>query len=120
MTTINNDPDGLECYSDHAHDIRTVGACTFCGSTEPDLIGHILPDVKRHKRVDPVEAARRVVASQSAQMFDGVLLDHFTAQHIVAVHDALGDAAKAKLRAMPLVKAGEVCFKLVAKHGTRS
>lgn len=114
---ISNDPDGLECYSDHAEDIRTRGECSMCGSTEPDVIGHVLPDVPRRQNVDPVEAARKVVDAQTAMIFDGTLLDLFTAQHIVGVHDALSEPNKAKLRAMPLTKAAAVCFKLVEKHG---
>lgn len=116
MTAINNDPDGLDCYSDHAEDIRTMGACTMCGSVDPHVVGHVLPDVERVKNVDSVEAARMVVADQSARIFDGMLLDHFTAQHIVAVHDALSEPNQVKLRAMPLPKAATVCFKLAKGH----
>jgi hypothetical protein len=115
--TENHDPDGLECYSDHAHDIYWVNACTMCGSTEPNVVGHVLPDVERHKGItDPVKASAIVTHTKSAAMFDGVLLDHFSASAVQAVYNGLStQGAKDKLRAMPLVQAVTVCFRVINK-----
>jgi len=109
---VNNDPDGLECYSDHAHDIRTVGECAMCGSTEPEVVGHVMPDIERVKNIDPVAAARLVVDTQTARIVDGVLLDYFTAQYIVGVYDALSEPQQGMLRSMNLVKAADICLRL--------
>lgn len=114
---VNNDPDGLECYSDHVHDVKTKGSCDYCGSTVWNVIGHVLPHVERYKDVDPVKAAAIVMQTKSAKIFDGVMLDHFTASAIHAVHEALSsESAKAKLRAMSLTQAATVCFKLISKE----
>jgi hypothetical protein len=118
--TENRDPDGLECYSDHAHDIFHVGECMFCGSTEPNVVGHVLPDVTRHRGItDPVKASAIVVKTQSAAMFDGVLLDHYSASAVQAVYNALStEAAREKLRAMPLLQAVPLCFRVITKAGS--
>lgn len=117
---MNNDPDGLECYSDHAHDIHTVHECTWCGSTEVDVIGHVLPDVERYKGVDPVKASAIVIKARGYKIFDGVLLDGFSAGAIQSVYNALStDAAKDKLRAMTLVRAVDVCFRLINKENAK-
>lgn len=118
MTTIERDPLFTECYSDHAHDIRIKGQCDFCGSDDPEVIGYVLPDTQRLRGVDPVEAARRVLDERSMKIVDGVLLDVVTAQAIRAVADALTtDEARAKLRSMPIERAGRVCLKLA--YGNR-
>lgn len=117
--TITHDPDGwTECYSDHAHDIRYSGECMFCGSTEVDVIGHILPDIKRFKGVtDPVKMSAIVINTKSATMFDGVLLDHYSASAIQAVYNALSTPeARDKLRAMSIVQAVDICFRLINKQ----
>jgi hypothetical protein len=114
-TTTTRDPDGFGCYSDHAEDIRTKGACDLCTSTDPDVVGHVLPDVTRYTGKDPVEAAQLVRDRKSVAFFDGILLDGFTASAINAVYDALGDEAKAHLRGLTLTKAATVCFKLTAR-----
>lgn len=111
---ISNDPDGFGCYSDHAEDIRTLDICTMCGSTDPNVVGHVLPDVERLTGVDPVTASQAVLAEKSAKFVDGVLLDYQTANVIVKVFEALSTKdGKAKLRRMTIEKAGTVCWKLV-------
>lgn len=114
-----NDPDALQCYSDHASDIAYSGLCSMCGSDDPEVVEHVLPEVPRISGLDPVEAARKVLDSQTAMMFDGVLFDTFSASHVVAVADALSPANLATLRSWPLVKAVEACFQLVAKAGAQ-
>lgn len=112
---VSLDPDGLGCYSDHEHDIRTKGSCDYCGSTEAGIVGHVLPDLRRLKGVDPVQAAAMVLHSKSAAIVDGVLLDYQSAGAIQAVYDALGEDARAKLRTLSITKAGLVCWKLVSR-----
>lgn len=58
----------------------------------------------------------KLVATNS----DGVLLDGFTAQHMLAVYDALKTPeAKAKFEAMNLLRAVDVTWALVKKVGVR-
>jgi hypothetical protein len=117
---VSEDPDGLDCYSDHAHDISTVGQCMICTSTDPRVVGHVLPDVERYTDIDPVKAASIVVFTKSAKLVDGVLLDHYSASAILAVYNALSSPdAKDKLRAMTLPKAADVCFKVINKANER-
>lgn len=106
------DPDGFGCYSDHAEDIRTHGECAMCTSTDPEVVGHVLPGTQRLTGIDPVVAAKRVVAWQSMKFVDGVLLDLQTAHVISTVYDALSEPNQQKLRAMSLTKAAAVCWKL--------
>lgn len=115
---VSNDPDGLKpCYSDHAEDIRVLGACTMCGSGEVNVVGHILPAVPRVTGLDPVAASELVLSDMTARMVDGVLLDTFSASAVVAIDKALQEpTAKEKLRQMSLVKAVEVCFRLLINH----
>lgn len=113
-TPRSQDPDGwTACYSDHAHDIEYKGECDFCGSADPDVIGHVLPGMRRYTGKDPVAAAEIVILGAGAAFFDGILLDHFSASAVHAVHEALGEEARAKLRSMSLVKAVTICFKLI-------
>lgn len=112
--TRNDDPDGLACYSDHANDIKFKGCCDFCGSTEVDAVGHVLPDTERLHDMDPVQAAAVVLHTKSYKIVDGVLLDYQTAHVIRAVYDALSEDARAKLRSFDITKAGLICWKLVA------
>lgn len=115
---VSLDPDGITpCYSDHEHDIKTFGCCTMCGSVEVNVVGHILPGVKRHYGMDPVAAAELVLGDMACRLFDGVLLDTFSASAIVAVDKALGAPGKARLRQMTLVRAADVCFKLLNRAG---
>lgn len=115
--TISNDPDGFGCYSDHGEDIRTLGGCTMCGSSDTGVVGHVLPGVERLTGVDPVTAAQAVLAESSMKFVDGVLLDLQTAHVIVTVFNALSQKeAKAKLRRMTVTKAGTVCWKLATKR----
>lgn len=111
--TVNNDPDGLACYSDHAEDIRAHGECSMCTSTEVDVVGHVLPAVPRVTKLDPVEAARLVLDTQTGTIVDGIFLDTFSASYVVAVHDKLSPENQARLRSWPLVKAVDACFRLV-------
>lgn len=114
--SINNDPDGLECYSDHAHDIRTVFECMFCGSTDVNVVGHILPDIQRLKGLDPVKASAIVLKTQSAKMFDGILLDYLSASTVQAVYTRLStESARDKLRAMGLERAVITCFRVIQR-----
>jgi len=114
---VSEDPDGItECYSDHAHDIATRGECDWCGSTDPKVIGHILPDVQRLTDLNPVQAAQLVVAEGGCKIVDGILLDHFTASAIVAVHNALSAQGREKLAGMTLIRAADICFTLINKQ----
>src|SRR5438067_11877840 len=114
MARVNHDPDGLDCYSDHAHDIEVHGECAFCGSTDPDVVGHVLAGVERLTGLDPVDAAAIVVRDGSAKIVDGVLVDHYSASAITTVYSALSDdRATAKLRAMSLATAATVCFRVL-------
>lgn len=51
---------------------------------------------------------------------DGVLLDAFTAQHMLVLHEHLGPEARAKFEAMPLMKAVNVTWKMFEKFGSRA
>lgn len=87
--TTSNDPDGFVCYSDHANDVTGFGMCSMCGSTDRDVVEHVLPDVERLTDVDPVAASQAVIAEQAAKFVNGVLLDFQTAAVIVKVFEVL-------------------------------
>lgn len=111
---VSEDPDGFDCYSDHAHDIQSKGCCDFCGSTDVEIVGHVLPDAKRFRNVDPVKASAYVL-KQGYATFDGVLLDSFSASAVQTVYGALTEENKAKLRDMTLTRAVTVCFRIINK-----
>ena len=68
-------------------------------------------------------ALRSIVAEHQAKFVDGdgavcskqrgIIVDAFSARAGIQVVDALNDANKAKLRALPLTRALSVCFKLL-------
>lgn len=64
-----------------------------------------------------VAVARRVVDTCTAAETGGMLLDLFTASHLVAVLDALAPANRARLEALPLPAAAELAFRLVERVG---
>jgi hypothetical protein len=114
--TANNDPDKSPCYADHAEDIRVHGVCDFCGSTEPNVIGHVLPDTPRHNGVDAITAARMVCDTQQHAIFDGVLLDTVTAAMMISLYDALKPANQQMLRSWPLVKVVDAGWRLTNRQ----
>ena len=59
--------------------------------------------------------ARRVVDTRTAAEHDGMLLDLFTALHVVKVLDALSPANRAWLERMPLPAAVELVWKLLKR-----
>lgn len=118
---VSRDPDGLRCYSDHVHDIEYKGYCEMCGSDDVDVIGHVLPDVKRTNDMNPIDAARHVISTGSALMVKGTLLDLFSASAVVQVYDALQkEETREKFRSMTLVRAVTISFKLLDGQGGKA
>ena len=114
------DPDGLLCYEDHDHDVLHKGVCEMCGSTQVHIVKHVLGGVERIKGMNPVDAARLTVRTQSAHLFDGVMLDLFSASAVVQIYDAVNDKNKARLRAMSLPEAVTFCFRLIERLNGKS
>jgi hypothetical protein len=113
------DPDQLQCYSDHASDIAYYGNCSMCDSDDKEVVGHVLPAVPRVMGMDPIAAAELVMSDQTMRMFDGVLLDTFSASAILAVYKALNEENQKTMRSWPLVKAADASFRLLNRSGAR-
>lgn len=60
-----------------------------------------------------IEMAQKVFDSKTAEEFDGVLLDITTANCMLTVHRELSPENQAKLEGLELVKAANICWKLV-------
>lgn len=75
--------------------------------------GAWVPDARFE--ANPLTAAYEVVATGSARKVNGVLLDHFTAQAIVQVGEALSPESRAKLERMDIVRAATIVWKLAKR-----
>ena len=62
-----------------------------------------------------IEKIRAIVEKHQAARVEGLYVDAFTAQMLVAVHDALNEENRAKFAALPLRKMVAVGWKLVKK-----
>lgn len=60
-----------------------------------------------------VTAARRVVERKQCEAVDGVLLDLFTASHIVALADAVSEENCEKLDGLHVTQAAKIAYELV-------
>lgn len=70
-----------------------------------------------------IERCRRIVADWTAATIDGVLMDAFTANHLLQVHDLLSEENRAKfvrLAERDLVGAVDLMWKLVAHVGKKA
>lgn len=76
------------------------------------------------RRLEPIGAAgvehcKAIVAGAvggyKGMKVNEVFVDSFTASAIVAVHRGLNAANKARLESMPVVRAADLCFKLIAR-----
>lgn len=56
---------------------------------------------------------RRIAEMYSAEEIDGVLVDAFSAQHVVQVYEALNEKNQARMAAMDVVQVVEITFRLV-------
>lgn len=66
---------------------------------------------------DVITALRKAVANFSMVKWDGIAIDIQSANAVVTVYDALNDASKAKLAAMPVDRMALIAWKLISsKH----
>lgn len=104
--------DSTTCYSDHDHDIRTVGVCEMCGGTH-DTPGS-LPDQAPPEPGAVSQRyviAKRVVTNSQYEMLEGTLLDLQTANVMVLVYEAIKPENQAKFDRIPLMRLVEFCWK---------
>ena len=73
-------------------------------------------DYRQAKRIEPIGEAGiekcRVILNTGYAKVNEVMVDTFSAGAIIAVYDRLNDENKAKFRALPVVRAASVSFKL--------
>jgi hypothetical protein len=62
-----------------------------------------------------ITVCRRIVANMSAEKHDGILIDAQSAQAVVSVHDALSPEKRAKFATMPVARACDVAWKVLAR-----
>ena len=63
---------------------------------------------------DPKEAMlRQIVSDKQRGKVEGVMVDLFTASAIVSVLDAINDANKEKLLALPIDRMADIAFKMM-------
>ncbi|MFD9815180.1 hypothetical protein [Streptomyces sp. NPDC059080] len=60
-----------------------------------------------------IGAVRRVYEMHSAEEIDGVLIDAFSAAHVIRVYDALNEKNRARFAKFDVVRMVEVAFQLV-------
>ncbi|MER7273513.1 hypothetical protein ABT369_03555 [Dactylosporangium sp. NPDC000244] len=60
----------------------------------------------------------RAARSGQWRKVDGVVLDMSTANVILTVYEAAGEAGRAKLVALPIAKMAAVCWRIVGQHST--
>lgn len=61
-----------------------------------------------------IAAVRAIVTQRQYAKVDGVMVDLFTASHIVAVYDALNEDNRKRFASFPVQKMAAVAFKLAA------
>lgn len=79
---------------------------------------------RESRRVAPLglqglEQIRAIIAQHQAAKVNEVLVDLFSASAIVAVFDAVNEANREKLLALPVAQVADICFKVINK-GARS
>lgn len=60
-----------------------------------------------------IAACRSIVANGQYEKINGHMVDLFTASAIVRVYDAVNDANKAKLKALPVARIASIAFQLL-------
>lgn len=60
-----------------------------------------------------IAACRSIVANGQYEKINGHMVDLFTASAIVKVYDAVNDANKAKLQALPVARIASIAFQLL-------
>lgn len=66
-----------------------------------------------------IEAIRQIVKGRRKAKVDGMMVDSYTAQAILQVHDALTDKPRALFAAMPIGCMASIAWKLINKFGTK-
>ena len=61
----------------------------------------------------PIEVAKRIVKNKQHEKYKGMMLDLFTANAIVQVHDKVNDTMKKKLEKLPLPKLVTLVYKVM-------
>lgn len=82
-----------------------------------DLAGAIRETPHLSRKAPVIDRLRKIVADKQASRVDGVLVDLFSASVVVQVHDAVNEANRAKLSAMPVRKMVSVCFQVASRNG---
>lgn len=60
-----------------------------------------------------IDACRAIMAAQQYAKINGHMVDLFTASAIVKVYDAVNDANKAKLAALPIARIASIAFQVL-------
>lgn len=61
-----------------------------------------------------IAACRSIVANGQYEKINGHMVDLFTASAIVKIYDAVNDANKAKLKALPIARIASIAFKVLS------
>lgn len=64
-----------------------------------------------------IAAIRNIVTERQYAKVDGIMVDLFTASHIIAVYDALNETNRAKYAAMPVARMAQMAFSLTTSRG---
>ena len=67
----------------------------------------------KEAKESPIEVAKRIVKNKQHEKYKGMMLDLFTANAIVQVHDKVNDTMKKKLEKLPLPKLVTLVYKVM-------
>lgn len=77
---------------------------------------YVDPDSVADAKPSPfIETCRRIVANQTAEKFDGIIIDMQSANAVVTVHDALGPERRVKFTSLNPIRAVEIAWKLISR-----
>ena len=66
------------------------------------------------RRSSRIDTLRRIVQNKQHEKMEGVLVDTFTASHMIAVYDALSPENQAKFDSIPLEKLADLAFRVTS------
>ncbi|MFE4527159.1 hypothetical protein ACFRMO_08165 [Streptomyces anulatus] len=75
-------------------------------------VAHEAAAAERWEAEGRIGAFRRIVELHQAEEIDGVLVDHFSAQHVIAVHDALEPDRQRLYATWDVLRQVDAAFKL--------
>ena len=106
----------IKYLSDKAKDILGEGTCGYGenGELGEEPAGpHLIKKKLKEAKESPIEVAKRIVKNKQYEKYKGMMLDLFTANAIVQVHDKVNDTMKKKLEKLPLPKLVTLVYKVI-------